>query len=230
MQSALTSGHSDWKNAEFLAERGLPFRGHSEVFGQMDNGNFMGVLEVISKFDPFLKAHIEKYGNAGKGTLSYLSSTTCLELIELMGEQVLAEIISQIKVAKYFSISVDSTPDVTDTDQLTFIMLYVASDGCIAECFIKFLPILSHSGELLCQSVLGVLQDMSIHISNCRGQCYDIAANLSGVYSGLQARIKQVNPLIEWVPCTAHTLHLVGVNSVNCCLETEEFFYLVQTL
>lgn len=53
----------------------------------------MGVLEVISEFDPFLKAHIEKYGNAGKGTPSYLLLTTCLECIEPMGEQVLAEII-----------------------------------------------------------------------------------------------------------------------------------------
>ena len=58
----------------------------------------MGVLEVISEFDPFLKAHIEKYGNAGKGTPSYLSSTTRLEFIELMGEQVLAKITNQITV------------------------------------------------------------------------------------------------------------------------------------
>lgn len=75
---------------KFLAERGLPLRGHCEVFGQPDNGNHMGVLEVIREFDPF-------YVNAGKGTPSYLSSTTCLGFIELMGEQVLAEIISQIK-------------------------------------------------------------------------------------------------------------------------------------
>lgn len=107
-------------------------------------------------------------------------------------------------------------------------MWYVAPDGCIAECFIKYLTI-SYSRELLCLSVLGVLQDMGTDISNCRGQCYDNTDNLSGVYSGLQACIKQVNPLIEWVPCTAHTLNL-GVNSVNYCLETEEFFNLVQTI
>lgn len=66
---------------KFLAERGLPFRGRSEVFGQPDNGNFMDVLEGISKFDPFSKVRIEKYGNAGKGTPSYLSSKTCMEFI-----------------------------------------------------------------------------------------------------------------------------------------------------
>lgn len=45
----------------FLPERGLPFRGHSEIFGQPDNGNFIGLLKVISDFDPFLKAYIERY-------------------------------------------------------------------------------------------------------------------------------------------------------------------------
>lgn len=58
----------------------------------------------------------------------------------------------------------------------------------------------------------------------------DNAANMSGIYSGLQMRIKQINPLVEWVPCSVHTLNLVGLNSVNCCLETEEFFNFVQTL
>lgn len=213
-----------------LAERGLPFRGDSEIFGRLDNGNFMGTLEVISEFDPFLKMHIEKYGNAGRGVPSYLSSTTCREFIELMGERVLAEIICQIKEAKYFSISVDSTPDVVHTDQLTFIIRYVSTEGRVAERFVRFLPIQSHSGESLFQAVLGVLSDMQLDISNCRGQCYDNAANMSGTYSGLQARIRQINPLAEWVPCAAHTLNLVGINSVNSCFETDAFFTLVQSL
>lgn len=71
---------------------------------------------------------------------------------------------------------------------------------------------------------------MQLDISNCRGQCYDNAANMSGTYSGLQARIRQINPLAEWVPCAAHTLNLVGINSVNSCFQTDEFFSLVQAL
>lgn len=189
----------------------------------------MGVLEVISEFDPSLKAHIEKYGNAGKGTPSYLSPKTCMEFMELTGEQLLAEMICQLKMSKYFSIILDSTPDVTHTDQLTFIMRYVSRNGCIAKRFVMFPPIQSHSGESLCQSVLGVLQDIGIDISNCRGQCCNNSANMSGVYTGLQACIKQFSPLVEWVKCAAHTLNLVGVNSVNCCLETEEFFNCADT-
>ncbi len=43
---------------KFLAERGLAFRGSSEIFGRAANGNYMGILELISEFDPFLESHI----------------------------------------------------------------------------------------------------------------------------------------------------------------------------
>ena len=43
----------------FLAERGLAFRGRSHKFGDGNNGNYLGCMELISEFDPFLKAHIE---------------------------------------------------------------------------------------------------------------------------------------------------------------------------
>ena len=98
---------------KFLAERGLAFRGDSHRFGDIDNGNCLGCMELMSKFDPFLKAHIEKYGNAGRGTPSYLSLNVCEEFIHLMGQKVLDEVISRVKLAKYFAISVDSTPDIT---------------------------------------------------------------------------------------------------------------------
>uniref|UniRef100_A0A3B3TM85 DUF4371 domain-containing protein n=1 Tax=Poecilia latipinna TaxID=48699 RepID=A0A3B3TM85_9TELE len=215
---------------KFLAERGLALRGASDKFGRTDNGNYLGILELISEFDPFLKSHIEKYGNAGSGKPSYLSSQTCEEFIQLMGDRVLSEIVSEVKMAKYFSISVDSTPDVAHVDQLTLVLRYVSPEGHSQERFLKFLPIESHTGEALCASVLKVLEEMGIDIANCRGQCYDDAANMSGVYKGLQARMKELNPLVEWVPCAAHTLNLVGVNSVNCCFETADFFQFVQNL
>ena len=48
-----------------LAERGLAFRGEDETFGSPNNGNYLGLLELIAKFDPFLSNHIAQYGNKG---------------------------------------------------------------------------------------------------------------------------------------------------------------------
>ena len=103
----------------FLAERGLPFRGHDEVIGSHANGNYLGIMELLSQFDPFLARHIERHGKKGRGHTSYLSSTICDEFITLMGEEVLKRIVKELSSAKYFSVTVDSTPDISHVDQLT---------------------------------------------------------------------------------------------------------------
>ena len=66
-------------------------------------------------------------------------------MIELMGQKVLSVIVDEIKTAKYFSISVDSTPDIMYVDQLTLIIRYVLQSGPV-ERFLKFIPIFSHTG------------------------------------------------------------------------------------
>ncbi|KMQ83897.1 zinc finger mym-type protein 1, partial [Lasius niger] len=71
-----------------LASRDLPFRGSSERFGSLKNGNFMMILETIAEFDPFLSTHIAQCGNPGSGKTSYLSSTTCNEFINLIASKV----------------------------------------------------------------------------------------------------------------------------------------------
>lgn len=58
---------------KFLSERGLAFRGDDELLCSSSNGNYLGLLELIAQFDPFLREHIEKYGQKGQGTTSYLS-------------------------------------------------------------------------------------------------------------------------------------------------------------
>lgn len=91
----------------------------------------MGILELVAQFDPFLREHIAHFGNDGRGKPSYLSSTICEEIVKLMGEKVLSEIVNKIKLAKYVSISVDSTPDIAYIDQLTFIARYLSPEGNI---------------------------------------------------------------------------------------------------
>jgi len=109
---------------KFLCERGLSFRGDEEQFGSAKNGNFLGLLELLAQFDPFLKAHIEKNKNKGKGNVSYLSKTIYDEFIQLMGQRVKKVITEEIESAKYFSLIVDSTPDVSHVDQLSIVIRY----------------------------------------------------------------------------------------------------------
>ena len=147
-----------------------------------------------------------------------------------METHVTAKIISDTKKAKYFSISVDSTPDISHVDQLTFILRYVNKEGCPEERFIKFIPNTGHKGEEMITHVLSTLEDYGLDILNCRGQSYDNASNMSGLNSGLQARVKVVNPLVEYVPCAAHTLNLVGKCAVESCPGAIHFFAVLKHL
>ncbi len=106
---------------KFLSERGLLFRGDDEHMCSSSNGNYLGLLELVAQFVPFLREHLEKYGQKGRGTTSYLSSTVCEEFICLMGEKVKKTIAEEQQHAKYFSVIVDSTRDMLHVDQLTLI-------------------------------------------------------------------------------------------------------------
>uniref|UniRef100_A0A0E9WJL0 DUF4371 domain-containing protein n=1 Tax=Anguilla anguilla TaxID=7936 RepID=A0A0E9WJL0_ANGAN len=52
-----------------------------------------------------------------------------------MGQRVQAEIILMVQKAKYLSLVVDSTPDLTHIDQLTFVIRYVSQEGQVFERF-----------------------------------------------------------------------------------------------
>ena len=56
----------------FLSSRGLAIRGSDEKLGSVHNGNFLGIVELLSKYDSFLASHLAQYGNKGCGSTSYL--------------------------------------------------------------------------------------------------------------------------------------------------------------
>ncbi|GBP20613.1 hypothetical protein EVAR_93727_1 [Eumeta japonica] len=80
---------------------------------------------------------------------------------------------------KYYSVSLDSTPDISHVDQLTLIVRYVLPSGPV-ERFVKFLDMEGHTAEQLAQSLLDFLSESGIDIKDCRGQSYDNASNMSG--------------------------------------------------
>jgi hypothetical protein len=213
----------------FLCERGLPFRGDNELVGSTSNGNYLGILELISEYDTFLAEHIRLHGNKGRGHTSYLSSTICEEFIQIMGKKVLSVIVEEAKLCKYYSISVDSTPDVSHVDQLTFIIRYVLPTGPV-ERFLRFLPIFRHTGAHMTEIALDFLKDNNIDIQDCRGQSYDNASNMSGKYNGMQQLVLEQCKYADFVPCSAHSLNLVGTHAAECCGIAVSFFDFVQRL
>lgn len=63
---------------------------------------------------------------------------------------------------------------------------------------------------------------MNLSVSGVRGQVYDGAANVAGIYSGAQAIIKQHQSLAPYVHCGARCVNLITqflLVSVTLCRE-----------
>jgi hypothetical protein len=214
----------------FLSERGIAFRGDDQTFGSKHNGNYLGCLVLISKFDPFIANHITNFGNKGRGNVSYLSSTICDEFISLMSKLVIDNITNKIKKYKYISIVVDSNPDITKVDQVTIIIRYIEDNNYAVERFLGFFKSVGLKAEDMENALPNFFTNHSIVLKNCRGQSYDNASNMSGIYNRLQTHIRRTSVQALYVPCAAHSLNLVRQNAAEATSEGTRFFFTTHKL
>lgn len=70
--------------------------------------------------------------------------------------------------------------------------MYIRNNGEIVERFLEFIPNIGHKAKYIENALLKSLENYGLDIMNCRGQSYGNASNVSGIYSGLQTRIKTI--------------------------------------
>ncbi|GBP90079.1 Zinc finger MYM-type protein 1 [Eumeta japonica] len=115
-------------------------------------------------------------------------------------------------------------------DQLTLVIRYVLESGEPCERFLKFLPSVGHKADEMFSDIISELETLGINIQDCRGLSYDNAANMSGLYNGLQAKIRNQAPFALYVPCSAHCLNLVAIAAAESCSEACRFFITLQEI
>ena len=158
--------------ALFLSKRNLAFRGSEEVLGSPHNGNFLGIFELLARRDPILKELQDRIKN--KNTKDhYLNPTIQNELIELLATEVEKENLQQLKLAKYFSIILDCTPDMSHHEQMSVILRYVLCNeeaAVVKETFFGYLRISDSTGKGLLDAFLEKATELQLELSDCRGQ------------------------------------------------------------
>ena len=55
---------------QFLSQQSLVFRGSDENVASQHNGNYLGMLEVLSEYDTFLAQRIQQHPNRGQGHIN----------------------------------------------------------------------------------------------------------------------------------------------------------------
>lgn len=125
----------------FLAEHNMGFCGSSAKFFTKNNGNFLGLVQLLGKFDSVLMEHLRRITE--KETQFHLLSVSIQnELITILGDSVKQSILTKIKEARYFSVILVCTPDISHKEQVSLTIHYVTEDDDgkikIEESFIAY--------------------------------------------------------------------------------------------
>ena len=193
----------------------IPLRGHrddgmlpvisdNEAGSVTNEGNFRALLQYrIESGDSVLQNHLQ---NTGKNA-SYISNTAQNGLIKSAGTVIQNKILDKVSEAKFFSLLVDETTDLSKEEQMTICLRYV-SDNKIREDFIDYVSVDDMTGEGLANAILSRLRQCPIDLSCMVGQGYDGASAMSGMFNGVQAIVRKQLPAAVYVHCSSHCLNL----------------------
>ncbi|KAL5568526.1 hypothetical protein UlMin_025101 [Ulmus minor] len=179
-----------------LAKNNLAFHGTNEKIYQ-------------HKFDPIMKEHLKNIQN-GKIHNHYLGRNIQNELVQILALEVKNTITKKI-IAKYFSIILDCTLDISHHEQMSLEIRCVdisTSPINIKEYFLEF------------------LKNLELDVNDIKGHGYDNRSNMKGKYEAST----DINPLALYTHCGCHSLNLVLCDIATSCPKAVSFFGVLQRI
>lgn len=102
----------------------------------------------------------------------------------------LKKIVEDIKLAQIFTVMMDETTGVSGKEQASIMVRFVDSEENTQKHPMGLSAVSRTDAHTLFTVLKDSLTSHGLSLSQGRGQCYDGASNMSGQYSGLQARVK----------------------------------------
>jgi hypothetical protein len=167
-------------------------------------------MKLLANHDEKLKQHLErpKLRNA-----TYLSPHTQNEMVDVIGKQIIqARIVEEIKDAHIYTVMVDEVTS-HNVELMPMCIRFLDRGHNIREELLEVCSLPRITGNHIASTIKDVLSRLGINISDCRGQGYDGASNMSSENVGVQALIRRDAPKAVYTHCSGHCLNLVIAHS-----------------
>ncbi|XP_025196827.1 zinc finger MYM-type protein 1-like [Melanaphis sacchari] len=161
----------------------------------------------------------------------YISPEIQNDIIKATSKLVLQLIINEVHIgSQIFSLIVDEARDQSKTEQMSICIRYLHNLK-IKERFLGFVELNELNAQALCDGIIFFLNNVGLDISNCVSQSYDGASVMSGAFSSVQTKIRELaqNPC-PYIHCHAHRLNLVLVDVTKNIQEVDEILGLLEAI
>ena len=156
----------------YLARQGLPFRGHYEDAESFE-GNLYQLLLLEARSSPDMETWLCRR--------EYISPDIINELITKMGQSVLRQLLVEIRSSLWFAILADEATDISHHEQMSLSICWVDDNFTIHEDVLGLIQLPNTKAVTIYEAIKDILIRCSLPLSQCRGQAFDGAANMSGI-------------------------------------------------
>uniref|UniRef100_H3AA53 TTF-type domain-containing protein n=1 Tax=Latimeria chalumnae TaxID=7897 RepID=H3AA53_LATCH len=203
------------------ARQGITFWGHDEAHDSSNEGNYIEILELVVSTQPSLFNQLR--------SRHYTSHHYQNDLVHSAAEVLRESIIEEVRQAKYFSVLVDETKDVSKKEQLG-LLLHYHQKGIIQERTLGCFHMENLNAQSASNLIIQELQHLKLDVNYTVAQCYDGASVLSEHLIGVQAQIREQIPHAIYVHCHAHRLNLVIADTCSSITQCQKISTFAQEL
>ena len=195
------------ENIKFLARQGLALRGD----GSDNDSNFHQLLLLREKENPTVQRLFSKK------TDKYTSPQIQNELLQIMALTLLRDIANSIRNSPFYCIMADEVTDSSNREQVVLCFRWIDKDLQAHEDFVGLHVVEKINSDTLVKVIKDVLLRFNLPINQCRGQCYDGAANMAGSRNGVATQISRMEERAVFTHCYGHALNLAVADVLKEC-------------
>jgi hypothetical protein len=172
------------------------------------NTTFAPLVDLLMECgDQDLKQFFE---HDARKNAQYRSTTAISELIEAISTHLENTMLDHIRESHFFSIMVDESCVVSTVEELSICARWL-NNGKPEEHFLKLIRVDQTDAATIASAIKAFLDQNNLLATKIRAIGLDGAAAVSGVRTGVQARLRCHSPLAIYIHCRCHQLQLACV-------------------